>query len=50
MRLMMKRGKERNPDGMFQLVEDMLRKTRCLCSLMDTQTVEEAFAFLEENR
>ena len=50
MRVLMKRGKERQAAGMFQLVEEMLRKTKCLCSLMDTQTVEEAFAFLEDNR
>ena len=50
MRLLMKRGKEKSADGMFALVEEMLRKTKCLCSLMDTQTVEEAFRFLEDNR
>ncbi len=50
MRQLMKLGKERRREGMFALVEDMLRKTKCLCSLVDTQTVEEAFAFLEDNR
>jgi len=50
MRQLMKRGKERKAEGMFALVEDMLRKTKCLCSMLDTQAVEEAFAFLEQNR
>ena len=26
------------------------RKTKCLCSLLDSQMVEESFAFLEDNR
>ncbi len=50
MRLLMKRGKEKESKGMFAMVENMLRKTKCLCSLLDTQTVEEAFRFLEDNR
>ncbi len=35
MRLLMKLGKERRREGMFSIVEDMLRKTKCLCSLLD---------------
>ena len=50
MRVLMKQGKERKPEGMFALVEEMLRKTKCLCGLMDPQAVEEAFGFLEDNR
>ena len=50
MRVLMKHGKERRPEGMFALVEEMLRKTKCLCGLLDPQAVEEAFAFLEDNR
>ncbi len=50
MRVLMKQGKERRSDGMFALVETMLRKTKCLCSLLDQAMVEEAFAFLEDNR
>ncbi|XP_059080345.1 inositol polyphosphate-4-phosphatase type I A-like isoform X1 [Tigriopus californicus] len=50
MRVLMKQGKEKRSDGMFAMVEDMLRKTKCLCSLMDQGLVEEAFVFLEDNR
>eukprot|EP00095_Tigriopus_kingsejongensis_P011180 maker-scaffold456_size166325-snap-gene-0.28 protein:Tk11180 transcript:maker-scaffold456_size166325-snap-gene-0.28-mRNA-1 annotation:"type i inositol- -bisphosphate 4-phosphatase-like" len=50
MRVLMKQGKERRSKGMFAIVEDMLRKTKCLCSLMDQGMVEEAFVFLEDNR
>merc|ERR1719419_660344 len=40
------------PDSkdMFRIVEEMLRKTKCLCSLMDNNVVEETLAFLEDNR
>ena len=50
MRLLMKLGKERKREGMFVIVEDMLRKTKCLCSLLDLTIIEEVFVFLEENR
>ena len=50
MRLLMKLGKEHKREGMFAIVEDMLRKTKCLCSLLDLTIVEEVFIFLEENR
>jgi hypothetical protein len=30
---------------MFVLVEDMLRKTKCLCSLLDLAVVDEVFVF-----
>ena len=46
----MKLGKEHKREGMFAIVEDMLRKTKCLCSLLDLTIVEEVFIFLEENR
>ena len=29
------------------MVEDMLKKTKCLCSLIDSSMVEEVFEFLE---
>ena len=50
MRFLMKLAKERNPEGMFRLVESMLKKTKLLCSISDTMLVEEAFTFLEKNR
>ena len=62
MRMLMKmaRGPDRKgsrqlsgaPDSkdMFRIVEEMLRKTKCLCSLMDNNVVEETLAFLEDNR
>ena len=31
----------------LQIVEDMLKKTKCLCSLIDSSMVEEVFEFLE---
>ena len=34
MRVLMKNGKEKKSGGMFALVEEMLRKTKCLCSLL----------------
>ena len=39
MRVLMKKGKDKKQEGMFTLVEDMLRKTKCLCSLLDQSTV-----------
>lgn len=50
MRLLMKLARDRKRDGMISIVEDMLRKTKCLCSLLDLTMIEEVFAFLEENR
>ena len=50
MRLLMKLAKDRKSDGMFLLVEDMLKKTKLLCSISDTCIVEESLSFLEENR
>lgn len=50
MRLLMKLAKERNPQGMFGIVEGMLKKTKLLCNISDTSLVEEAFIFLEKNR
>lgn len=50
MRLLMKLGRDRKREGMFNIVEEMLRKTKCLCSLLDLTIVEEVFAFLEDNR
>jgi len=32
------------------MVEDMLKKTKCLCSLIDSSMVEDVFDFLEMNR
>ena len=37
MRFLMKLAKERNPEGMFQIIENMLKKTKLLCSISDTQ-------------
>ena len=34
----------------FQMVEEMLKKTKCLCSLIDSSMVDEVFDFLEMNR
>ena len=55
MRLLMKAAKEKRSGiepgkNMFQIVEEMLRKTKCLCSLLDSSVVEETMGFLEENR
>ncbi len=36
--------------GMTDIVEEMLRRTKCLCELMDGTMVDEAFVFLEDNR
>ena len=50
MRLIMKLAKEKVGDGMFPIVEDMLKKTKLICSIPDTVLVEEALLFLEENK
>ena len=33
-----------------EMVEQMLKKTKCLCSLIDPSMVEEVFGFLEMTR
>ena len=50
MRMLMKAAKDKKSEGMFAIIEEMLRKTKCLCSLLDQNLVEEVFTFLEENR
>ena len=50
MRLLMKLAKDRVADGMFLIVEDMLKKTKLLCNISDTILVEEALTFLEKNK
>jgi len=50
MRLLMKLAKEKKADGMFLIVEDMLKKTKLLCNISDTVIVEEALSFLEDNK
>ena len=50
MRMLMKAAKDKRSQGMFALIEEMLRKTKCLCSLLDQNMVEQVFGFLEENR
>ena len=50
MRLLMKLAKEKVAEGMFLIVEDMLKKTKLLCNISDTVLVEEALTFLEENK
>ena len=35
---------------MFAIIEEMLRKTKCLCNLLDQNLVEEVFSFLEDNK
>ena len=50
MRMLMKAAKEKRSQGMFALIEEMLRKTKCLCSLLDQTMVEQVFSFLEDNR
>ena len=50
MRILMKLAKDRIGDGMFLIVEDMLKKTKLLCNISDTILVEEALTFLEENK
>ena len=50
MRMLMKAAKDKKSDGMFAIIEEMLRKTKCLCSLLDQSIVEEVFSFLEDNK
>jgi len=50
MRLLMKLAKEKKSDGMFLIVEDMLKKTKLLCNISDTMIVEEALSIWEENK
>ncbi len=50
MRLLMKSAKDKKSEGMFSIIEEMLRKTKCLCNLLDQSLVEEVLAFLEDNR
>lgn len=50
MRQLMKLAKERSVEGMFPIVEEMLKKTKLLCSIPDTVLMEEALMFLEENK
>ena len=50
MRLLMKLAKEKKADGMFLIIEEMLKKTKLLCSILDIVVVDEALAFLEENK
>ena len=35
---------------MFAIIEEMLRKTKCLCNLMDQNLVDEVFTLLEDNK
>ena len=39
-----------NPGIPVEMVEQMLKKTKCLCSLIDPSMVEEVFGFLEMTR
>ena len=41
MRLIMKLAKEKVGEGMFPIVEDMLKKTKLICSIPDTVLVAE---------
>ena len=50
MRMLMKAAKDKKSDGMFAIIEEMLRKTKCLCNLLDQNIVEEVFTFLEDNK
>ena len=50
MRLLMRLAKDMKSDGMMGIVEEMLKKTKLLCSISDTTVVEESLSFLEENR
>ena len=50
MRQLMKLAKERSVEGMFPIVEEMLKKTKLLCSIPDTVLMEEALMFLEDNK
>ena len=50
MRLIMKLAKEKEREGMFPIVEEMLKKTKLICSIQDNLLIEEASTFLEENK
>ena len=50
MRLMMMKLRQGKSDGVFLIVEDMLKKTKVLCSVSDTNIVEDSLTFLEDNR
>ena len=50
MRQLMKLAKERSGEGMFPIVEEMLKKTKLICSIPDSVLMEEALVFLEENK
>ena len=50
MRLLMKLARENKIEGMMSMVEEMMKKTRVLCSISDMSTVTECFTFLENNR
>ena len=50
MRQLMREAREGRTGGMAATVEEMLKKTKLICGLSDLATVEEALAFLEENR
>ena len=50
MRQLMKEAREGRTEGMAATVEEMMKKTKLICGLSDLATVEEALAFLEENR
>ena len=50
MRMLMKAAKDKRSEGMFAIIEEMLRKTKCLCNLLDSNLVEETLTFLEDNR
>ena len=46
----MREAREGRTEGMTAIVEEMMKKTKLICGLSDLATVEEALAFLEENR
>ena len=50
MRQLMKLAKEKSGDGMFPIVEEMLKKTKLICSIPDTVLVQESIHFLEQNK
>ena len=50
MRQLMKLAKEKSGEGMFPIVEEMLKKTKLICSIPDTVLVQESLHFLEQNK
>ena len=50
MRQLMKLAKEKSGEGMFPIVEEMLKKTKLICSIPDTVLVQESLYFLEQNK